>query len=169
MSGLGHLAPALAAKSAARTVPIWVLLVASEANDILSVVFSATGIEPKVVITSMDFDQGIRYMSPVSSPWSHGLFMSIVWAAIAAALAHLFFRDRRTSALIGLVLLSHWLLDFLMHPNLPLFFDGSPQVGLGLENTGTGFLFMTILDLLFLGTGVVIYFGARFRAPEMEK
>src|SRR6187455_3186337 len=113
MSGIGHLAPAFAAKSAARTVPLWVLLVASEANDILSVVFSATGIEPKVVITSMDFHQGVRYLATVSSPWSHGLLMSIVWSAIAAALAYLFFRDRRTSALIGLVLLSHWLLDFL--------------------------------------------------------
>jgi membrane-bound metal-dependent hydrolase YbcI (DUF457 family) len=169
MSGIGHLAPALFAKSTARTVPIWVLLVASEANDILSVAFSATGIEPKVIITSMDFHQGVRYLAPVSSPWSHGLFMSIVWAAIAAALAYFFFRDRRTSALIGLVLLSHWLLDFLMHSNLPLFFDGSPQVGLGLENTGAGFLFMTVLDLLLLGTGVVIYFGARFRARQNQE
>ena len=169
MSGIGHFAPAFVAKSAAHTVPIWVLLVASEVNDILSVVFSATGIEPKVVITSMDFHQGVRYLVPVSSPWSHGLLMSIVWAVIAAALAYLFFRDRRTSALIGLVILSHWLLDFLMHSNLPLFFDGSTQVGLGLENTGTGFLFMTILDLLFLGTGVAIYFGARFRARQNQE
>jgi membrane-bound metal-dependent hydrolase YbcI (DUF457 family) len=169
MSGIGHLAPALVAKSTARTVPIWVLLVASEVNDILSVVFSATGIEPKVVITSMDFDQGVRYMSPVSSPWSHGLFMSIVWTVIAAALAYLFFRDRYMSVLIGMVVLSHWALDFLMHSNLPLFFEKSPHVGLGLENTGTGFLFMTILDLLFLGTGVAIYFGARFRARQNQE
>jgi hypothetical protein len=48
-----------------------------------------------------------------------------------------------------------------MHSNLPLFFDGSPQVGLGLENSGLGFLFMTILDLLLLASGIVIYFQAR--------
>jgi hypothetical protein len=48
-----------------------------------------------------------------------------------------------------------------MHSNLPLFFDGSPQVGLGLENSGLGFLFMTVLDLLLLTSGIVIYFRAR--------
>ena len=41
--------------------------------------------------------------------------------------------------MFGLMVLSHWLLDFLMHSNLPLFLDGSPLVGLGLENSGTGF------------------------------
>ena len=161
MSGLGHLAPAFAAKSVTPKAPLWILLIASETNDLLSLLFSAVGIEPKVVITKMDFDQGIRYLAPVTSPWSHGLFMSVLWAVLAAAIAFLFYRDRRTSIVIGSVVFSHWLLDFLMHSNLPLFFDGSPQVGLGLENTGIGFLLMTVLDLLLLASAIVIYFRAR--------
>jgi hypothetical protein len=67
---------------------------------------------------------------------------------------------------IGLVVFSHWLLDFLMHSNLPLFFNGSPLVGLGLENSGTGFLFMTVLDLLLLAVGFAIYFRARKRITK---
>jgi membrane-bound metal-dependent hydrolase YbcI (DUF457 family) len=161
MSGIGHFAPAFAAKSAARTVPLWVLLVASETNDILSVLFSATGIEPRVVITTMDFHQGVRYLASTASPWSHGLFMSSIWAVLATTLAFLFYKDRRTSAMIGLVVFSHWILDFLMHSSLPLFFQDSPRVGLGLENTGTGFLSMTILDLLLLATGMAMYFRSR--------
>ena len=169
MSGIGHLAPAFAAKSAVRTVPLWVLLVASETNDILSILFSATGIEPKVIITAMDFHQGVKYHKTISSPWSHGLFMSSIWALIAAALAFLFFKDRRTSAIVGLIVFSHWILDFLMHSNLPLFFQNSRQVGLGLENTGIGFLCMTVLDILLLVTGVILYFRARTRPTEYKE
>ena len=161
MSGLGHLAPAFAAKSVTPKTPLWILLIASETNDLLSLLFSAVGMEPKAVITVMDFKHGIRYLAPVTSPWSHGLFMSLIWAVLAAAIVYLFYRDRRTSVVIGSVVFSHWLLDLLMHSNLPLFFDGSPQVGLGLENSGLGFLFMTVLDLLLLASGLVIYFRAR--------
>ena len=72
------------------------------------------------------------------------LGLSIVWTALAAVVAQLVWRDRRSSLLIGGVVFSHWILDFLMHSNLPLFFEGSPTLGLGLENSGTGFFFMTI-------------------------
>ena len=161
MSGLGHLAPAFAAKSATPKTPLWILLIASETNDLLSLLFSAVGLEPKVVIMEMDFKHGISYMEPVTSPWSHGLFMSLLWAILAAAVVYLFYRDRRTSVVIGSVVFSHWLLDLLMHSSLPLFFDGSPQVGLGLENSGIGFLLMTVLDLLLLTSGFVIYIRAR--------
>ena len=166
MSGLGHFAPAFTAKSVNQTVPFWVWLVASEANDILYILFSATGIEPKTKITVMDFQSGVRYLTPVVSPWSHGLFMSVFWSVIASTIAFLIYRNRHTSALIGLVVLSHWILDFLMHSNLPVFFSDSPQVGLGLENTGIGFLVMTSLDILLLITGVVIYVAARRRSRQ---
>jgi hypothetical protein len=87
--------------------------------------------------------------------------MSLLWAILAAAIVYLFYRDQRTSVVIGCVVFSHWFLDLLMHSNLPLFFAGSTQVGLGLENSGLGFLFMTILDLLLLASAIVIYFRAR--------
>ena len=165
MSGIGHFAPAFAAKSVTPKVPLWVLLIAGETNDLLYFLFSSADIEPKAVVV-MDFNQGVKYLTPVSNPWSHGLFMSVIWAMIAAAIAFLFYRDRRASGMIGLVVFSHWVLDFLMHSNLPLFFDGSPQVGLGLENSGMGFLFMTILDLLLLAVGIMIYFRARKRTTR---
>jgi hypothetical protein len=69
-----------------------------------------------------------------SHPWSHGLLMSGSWSAVAAAAAARVDRDRRTAAVIGLLVASHWLLDVLTHaPDLPLAFDRFPKVGLGLE------------------------------------
>jgi hypothetical protein len=163
MSGIGHFAAAFAAKPAAPKIPLGVLLVAAETNDILYFMFSAAGLEQKVA-TTMNFSEGIRYLTPASNPWSHGLFMSAIWSITAAAIAYLVYRDRRASAILGLVVFSHWLLDFLMHSNLPLAFSDSPLVGLGLENTGAGFLFMTVLDLVILAGGIILYFRARKQA-----
>ena len=164
MSGIGHFAAGFAAKSNVPTIPLWVLLIAAETNDLLYGVFSVAGIEPKGVIATMDFQQGVRYLTPASNPWSHGLLMSVIWSITAAAIAYLVYRDRKTSAILGLVVFSHWLLDFLMHSNLPLAFSGSPLVGLGLENSGAGFLFMTIFDLVILAGGIILYFRARKQA-----
>ena len=44
------------------------------------------------------------------------------------------YRDGRTAAVIGLLVASHWLLDFLAHaPDLPLAFARSPKISLDLE------------------------------------
>lgn len=161
MSGIGHLAAGFAVKPAAPKIPLWAFLLAGETNDILYFVFSSAGLEPKSTIVTMDFIHGVRYSAAVSNPWSHGLFMSVVWSVVVAVIAFLFYRDRQASILLGAVALSHWTLDFLMHSNLPIFFGGSPLVGLGLENSGSGFLFMTIFDLVILAGGIVIYFRAK--------
>ena len=165
MSGIGHFAAGFAAKPVEPKIPLWVFLVASETNDILYFLFSSTGIEQKTVMT-MDFTQGVKYLTPAINPWSHGLLMSIIWSLMAAMLGFLVYRDRRSGMLLGAVVFSHWLLDFLMHSNLPLFFTGSPLVGLGLENSGPGFLFMNIFDLVILTGGVLVYLRANKRTSR---
>ena len=160
MSGIGHLAVGFAAKPLSPRIPLWVYLVASETNDLLYFAFAATGLE-KSVATTMNFTEGIRYLEPVANPWSHGLFMSAVWAFLAGIFAGWIYRDRWSGLILGLVVFSHWIFDFLMHSNLPLFFEGSPQLGIGLENTGPGFIAITIFDLVVLAVGITLYF--RFR------
>lgn len=160
MSGIGHLAAGLAAKPSTPRVPLWLLLAACETNDILYFLFSSTGIEPRTAFT-MSLDEGVKSLAPVINPWSHGLFMSLVWSALAAGIAYLVYRNKRIAGVFGLMVFSHWALDFLMHSNLPLFFGDSPLLGLGLENSGAGFIFMTILDLALLGGGVAIYLKSR--------
>jgi hypothetical protein len=156
MSGIGHFAAGFAAKPLTPKMPLWVLLAASETNELLYFVFTSMGIESKAALT-MDFAHGVKYLTTTVNPWSHGLFMSGVWSVLAGGITYLFCRDKRTAGVMGLVVFSHWLLDFLMHSNLPLFFGNSPLLGLGLENSGPGFVFMTILDLVLLGSGIAIY------------
>ena len=147
----GHIAVGLAAKPVAPKASLGALLLSATAIDTLCGVFVITGIE------AVD-------ASGVSSiPWSHGLFMAAVWAIAGSAVAFLLSRDRRTGILIGLVVFSHWVLDFISHPmgmgrdlppDLPLLFEGSPKVGLGLYNSVAAAL---ITDLgLFVG-GIVVY------------
>ena len=161
MSGIGHLAPGLITKTTAPEVPLWAFLLAGETNDLLYLAFTSLGVE-KPATSTMNFTNGVTYLTQGSIALSHGFFMSVVWSLLGAGLAQLIWKDRKISLLVGAVVFSHWLLDFLMHSNLPLFFDGSPQVGLGLENTGLGFIFITIFDLVFLALGITLYFRTRF-------
>lgn len=161
--GPGHLGIGLAAKPIAPKAPLWVLLVASEALDLLSFGFIVIGAE-KMAVTQMAFSQGLSVITPGWVPWSHGLLMSIAWSLIFTAIAYLVFKDWKTSGIIGLVTFSHWILDFIVHPpDLPILFRGSPTLGLGLWTSGPGLILSIILELVLLGVGVAIYLGTRKR------
>ncbi len=61
--------------------------------------------------------------------------MSAAWSAAAGAIPFFITRDRKISLVIGLAVLSHWIFDFISHsPDLPLLFNNSHLVGLGLES-----------------------------------
>jgi hypothetical protein len=155
--GPGHFAVAFAAKPIAPKAPLWALLTASEALDLLFFGFAAVGIE-KAGVTQTDITQGIRIVTQGQIPWSHGLFMSLVWSALAAGIAYLVLRDRRASSVLGLMVFSHWVLDFIVHlPDLPLFFDSSPKVGLGIWGSGPGLVISGILEIILFAGGIAIY------------
>lgn len=159
----GHFGIALAAKPAAPKAPLLVMLVASEALDLLTIPFMGLGIE-KGAQYSISLEDGLRILVPGSIPWSHGLFMSLIWSLLFAVIAYLIFRDRRTSGIIGLVVFSHWVLDLIVHvPDLPLFFEGAKVFGLGLWSSGPGLIASVVLEFALLAVGVAIYLRARRR------
>lgn len=166
--GPAHLAIGLSAKPAAPKVSLLVLLVASEALDLLSFLFIALGLED-AGISQTGVNQGLQVLVPASIPWSHGLFMAVVWSLLFSAIAFQFYKDRRISIIIGLVVFSHWLLDFIVHPpDLPLLFEGSPTVGLGLWTSGPGFIFSILLEILLLASGITVYWLARRQKPVSQ-
>lgn len=121
MDPLAHASIGLMAKPIAPKAPLLVLLAATQVPDLLFFAFEAAGIEHGAV-TTMDFNQGLKVLDPAFFPWSHGFFMCMVWSVVAAAIAFLFYRARRTSIVIGSMVFSHWVLDFIVYSNLPLFF-----------------------------------------------
>jgi hypothetical protein len=161
----GHLGIGFAAKRVAPKAPLWALLVATEVLDLLCFLFMTIGIE-SMGSTTIDLSQGIQYLSPASVPWSHGLFMSLVWSVLAGAIGYLVYRDRRTGVVLGLVVFSHWVLDLIVHlPDLPLLFEGSPLLGLGLWGSGPGLVISGILEPVLLAGGIAIYVVTRKRKP----
>lgn len=126
---IGHYGPAAAA--AHKRLKLWHCFVAVQFLDILWAPFVLAGIE-RVRITpnftaSNHFD--LYFM-----PYTHSLPMAAFWS-VAAAFAYRIVRKSAGvlgAVLIGALVFSHWLLDFVMHkPDLALWFDG-PKVGLGL-------------------------------------
>lgn len=165
--GPGHLGVGLAAKPAAPKLVLVFLLVASEALDLLSFLFFSLGIEDPG-ISQTNLSQGVQIIVPGSIAWSHGLFMAVIWSAFFGSIVYLVFKDRRVGVIISLVVFSHWVLDFLVHgPDLPLLFEGSPKVGLGLWTSGPGLLFSIFLEVVLLAAGIAVYIKARKRKPNL--
>jgi hypothetical protein len=97
--------------------------------------------------------------------------MTVVWSALAAVIVYLFYRDRRSAGIFGLVVISHWFLDVLVHsPELPLLFTGSPLVGLGLWSTLQGRVIASFLEVGMLVGGLALYLiHCKRRAVSVDK
>jgi hypothetical protein len=157
MAGLGHLGFGFAAKPIIPRVHLLVLLISSELIDILWSIFYFTGI-----------DRG--NLDSNSFPWSHSLIMSVTWSTLAALVTGHFYHDRRSGIIIGLLVFSHWVVDFITHPmgaifggarlppDLPLFFNCSHKVGLGLYNHSFTVAVATDIGMLFLGIVVYVFY-----------
>jgi hypothetical protein len=127
MSPIGHFAVAFSAKPATRIIPLWLLLIAAELLDLLNGLFQAIGLD-NLGVSQIGSSHGITTVIPATIPWSHGLFMAVIWSLAAALLSSLIFRERRAGIVIGLAVFSHWVLDFIVHsPDLPLLFQSSPK------------------------------------------
>lgn len=128
---IGHWAPALAV-AAQRPVPmIGVLFIAAQLVDWAFFGLLLIGVE------QMRFSPGISAMNPMDlyhMPYTHSLLGSAIFAAGFAGLVLAAIRDRGAALATGAVVLSHWLLDLLVHvPDLTL--AGSPpKLGFALWN-----------------------------------
>lgn len=152
MAALAHAGLGLASKRIAPKIPVWILVTAAYVIDIIWGAFFFAGIER---MSGVD--------SSATNPWSHGLFMAVIWSLLAGFATMLVSKDRRTSLIIGCLVFSHWVIDFISHPmtavfpgdtGLPLLFEGSPLVGLGVWGTQAG---VNIGEYGTLIVGLIIY------------
>lgn len=149
---IGHFAAALAARRAAPGASLGTLVVAAQLVDLVWPILLLLGVE-RVVI-----DPGNTRVTPLDFthyPFTHSLLLVLVWAALLGGLFLAVRRDRRAALVIALLVLSHWLLDFITHrPDLPLYPGDAPRVGLGLWNSLAGTL---LLEGALFGLGVWLY------------
>ncbi len=129
---VGHLAVSLTAKVAEPRASLGTLLAASFGLDLLWPFLLFAGVE------TVSVAPGNTAFTPLafeSYPWSHSLLMAVVWGGLAATVMYGLGRGGRVALIVGTVVLSHWILDFITHrPDLPLW-PGGPKFGLGLWNS----------------------------------
>jgi membrane-bound metal-dependent hydrolase YbcI (DUF457 family) len=157
---VGHTAVALAAKVRVPEISLGWWVAAAFALDLVWPILLLAGIEHVSIVA------GATAFNPLvfdSYPWSHSLLMSCVWGIGAAAIARFRGRSFRVALLFAIVVVSHWLLDFVSHvPDMPLWPGESPRLGLGLWQSVPATLL--IEGLMF--TGAVAWYASRTRAID---
>jgi membrane-bound metal-dependent hydrolase YbcI (DUF457 family) len=127
---VGHLGLALTGRTASRTTSLVWFVTATTLVDLIWPLLLLAGIERTRV------EPGITAFTPldfVFYPWTHSLLMGIVWGALFGALARWRGVPWRVAGLVGALVVSHWLLDFVTHrPDLPIWPWSNGVYGLGL-------------------------------------
>jgi hypothetical protein len=148
---IGHFGVALAAKNVAPRTSLGTLILGAQFLDLLWPIFLLLGIEHVQIVP------GITKVSPfdfTDYPISHSLLMALVWSVLVGGTYYALRRYARGAWIVGLCVLSHWVLDFIVHrPDLPLW-PGGPRLGLGLWNSWAG---SVAAEILIFGAGLWVY------------
>lgn len=149
---IGHFGVALAAKRVAPRTSLGTLILAAQFLDFLWPAFLVRGIE------HVRIAPGFTKVSPLEFtdyPISHSLLMAIVWAALLGGIYHLLRHNARSALIVGTAVLSHWVLDFIVHrPDLQLYPGGEVRVGMGLWNSLPASI---AAEVVCFGAGAWIY------------
>ena len=129
---IGHFGVGLGAKKATPKISLGTLFLAAQFLDLLWPTFLLLGWE------HVEIQPGITKMAPLNFtdyPLSHSLVMACLWGALIGMIYFLIKRQSKGAFILGLCVVSHWILDLLVHrPDLPLYPGKSPLVGFGLWN-----------------------------------
>lgn len=156
---IGHFAPALAAAAVSPRAPkLGTLFIAAQLVDWGFFVFALIGLE------KMRVDPDATVMVPYDlyhMPYTHSLFGTAIWAVTFAGIILILRKDALAAFLAGLVVASHWVLDWLTHrPDLTIA-GGEEAYGLGLWN----YPYIAMPLELLITIGAFVFYIKRTRGP----
>ena len=150
---LGHYGLAFAAKRAAPRTSLGALTFAAEFLDELWPVLLLMGVEHVKIVP------GLMAASPLDFtdyPISHSLLMAIVWGGVIGGLYFLLRRYGQGAWIMGLLVVSHWMLDVPMHrADLPIYPGSAMRVGWGLWNSIPA-TYVIEIGLYAIGIGIYL-------------
>jgi hypothetical protein len=152
---IGHFGAGLAGKKVNPKPSLGTLFLAAQFLDLIWPVFLLIGLE-KVRIAP-----GLTSATPLDFtfyPYSHSLLIVLFWSLLFGIIYYLFKKNIKTAVVLGVLVLSHWVLDLIVHiPDLPLVPWSNIKVGFGLWNSVP--LTVLIEGLIFAG-GVYLYLSS---------
>ncbi|ODT00144.1 MAG: hypothetical protein ABS49_06255 [Erythrobacter sp. SCN 62-14] len=156
---IGHFAPAFIAAAVSPHSPkLGTLFVAAQLVDWAFFSLALVGVE------KMRIDPAASVMVPFDlyhMPYTHSLAGTFVFAAVFVGIVTLWQRNPLGGGLAGLVVLSHWVLDWLVHPADLTLAGAPPKHGLGLWDYPWAAM---PLELALIG-GAFAFYMSRTRGP----
>jgi hypothetical protein len=154
----GHFGFAAGVKSKARATPLWALMLASQWLDVVFVPLFVAGVERLEALPGTKQDAyGAAF---IYADYTHSLVGALVLSAVFGGVAGLRYGSR-SGGVLGLVAMSHWVLDLLMHradmPILPGNAGDLPRLGFGLWRSPAA---SAVVELALVVWGGVVYWQA---------
>ena len=162
---VGHYAASLALKRFEKRASLGVLFLAVQLVDIIFFPLVLLGVERLNIVEN--FTQSTHFELEYM-PYTHSLVAFLVWSGLAYALFRWVIVKSRTVALVvGLAVMSHWLLDVIVHtPDMPIWSDASLKLGFGLWNNA---VVTYALEAILLLAGLWLYLRATKASTKTGK
>ena len=152
---IGHFGIGFGAKKAAPRVSLGTLFIAVQFLDLLWPTLLLLNIENVEIHPEL---ADARVLAFTNYPYSHSLLFALIWSVIFGGIYFLLKKDRKVAFVLATCVLSHWILDLIVHfPDLPLFPGKSPLLGFGLWNSTIG---TVVVESAIFIYGLVIYLKA---------
>ena len=152
---IGHFAVAFAAKEVAPRASLGTMVLAAAFLDVIWPVLVLLGVERFRIVPGFTANNPFDFSY---YPWSHSLLMTVVWSLLVAFVYLAARGDRAGAVWVGIVVASHWVLDFVSHvPDMPLYPGGSERLGLGLWRSIPATF---AVEGLMFAAGIAIYVRA---------
>ena len=147
----GHFGLATIIRAKEKTVPLWVLMAATQLLDIIFIPLLLFGIEGLEPIGS-GYGEVI-----IHADYTHSFFGSVLISLIAYYFAEKKW-GRKGGLVVGFTVFSHWILDFFVHRmDMPIF-PGNwldlPKIGLGLWSNPFASI---VVESIIVSAGIYLY------------
>ncbi|HST06436.1 MAG TPA: permease [Chloroflexia bacterium] len=157
----GHFGLAAAVKARQTQLPIWSLMLATQLLDVIFLFTYTFGIESYKAVEGTSGGYGNLIFT---ADYTHSLVGAFVLSVLAVIVTWIFW-GRRNGLVIGVMVFSHWLIDFVVHradlPILPGNAGDLPRLGLGLWQISW---VVAAIELGMCLAGAWLYYHASARA-----
>ena len=149
---IGHYGVGFAGKKIDNRPSLGTCFFAAQFLDLLWPVFILSGIEKVKIVP------GLMAANPLDFtfyPYSHSLFFAVIWGFLFSAVYFLIKKNLKGSILLGSLVVSHWILDLIVHrPDLPILPWSDLKVGFGLwDSVPVSFL----VEIVLFSLGAFFY------------